>query len=167
MVSKYVTIRESVCLEKTSAKNKQTIKKNRPISCFTVHYPTERSLIFNFWYVCVKGPIKWERHVTLFPRSHLVPRTDDPSGEHEEVTHGNQAAPDEQGEEAEELLKDRLDADQDEDGEEDGQCSGHSDEEGYVVLHGLKGGFRCLLLITLCTVSHIEYTVRKKHSVKK
>lgn len=69
--------------------------------------------------------------------SHLVPRTDDPSKEHEEVTHGNQAAPDEQREEAEELLEDGLDTDEDEDGEEDDQCGGHGDEEGHVVLYVL------------------------------
>lgn len=64
--------------------------------------------------------MKWERHVVPSLRSHLVPGTDDPSGEHEKVTHGNQAAPDEQGEDTEELLEDGFDADENENGEEDG-----------------------------------------------
>lgn len=70
-------------------------------------------------------------------KSHLVPWTDDPTEEHEEVTHGNQTAPDQQGEEAEKLFEDRLDADEDEDGEKNGQSCGHSHDEGHVILHGL------------------------------
>lgn len=71
-------------------------------------------------------------------KSHLVPRTDDPAVEHEEVTHGNQTAPDEQGKEAKKLFEDGLDAHKDEDGEENGQGRGHSDDEGHVVLHVLS-----------------------------
>lgn len=69
--------------------------------------------------------------------SHLVPRTDNPSREHEEVSHGNQATPDEQGEEAEELLENSLDADKNKDGEEDGHRGGNSDEECNVIFHSL------------------------------
>ncbi|KAL0165483.1 hypothetical protein M9458_037327, partial [Cirrhinus mrigala] len=61
----------------------------------------------------------------------------DPTEEHEEVTHGNQTAPDEQGEEAEKLFEDRLNAHEDEDGEENGQSCGHGHDEGHVLLHGL------------------------------
>lgn len=63
------------------------------------------------------------------PPPHLVPRTEDPPGEHEEVTHGNQAGPYKEGEEPEHAVEDGLYADQDEDGEEEEEGGGHGDQE--------------------------------------
>lgn len=65
---------------------------------------------------------------------YLVPGAEDPSGEHEQVTHGDQTGPDEQGEEAEHPLEDRLDADEDEDGQEEEEGGGDRDQERQVVL---------------------------------
>lgn len=50
---------------------------------------------------------------------YLVPRADDSSKEHEEVSHGQQAGPDEEGEESQKLLKHSLDAHQHKHTEED------------------------------------------------
>lgn len=88
-----------------------------------------------------KTPIRVE-HRRPLRSDYLVPGTEDPSGEHEEVAHGDQTRPDEQGEEAEHPLKDRLDADQDEDGQEEEECGGDGDEERQVVLGilGEEGG---------------------------
>lgn len=71
---------------------------------------------------------------------YLVPGAEYPSGEHEEVAHGDQTGPDEQGEEAEHPLKDRLDADEDEDGQEEEEGGGDCDQERQVVLCVLGGG---------------------------
>lgn len=71
--------------------------------------------------------------------TYLVPGTDDPSKEHEEVAHCHKAGPDYQGEKPQELLEDRLDADQDENRQEDGQGGGNGDEERHVVLDVLRG----------------------------
>lgn len=71
---------------------------------------------------------------------YLVPGAEDPSGEHEQVAHGDQTGPDEQGEEAEHSLEDRLDADQDEDGQEEEEGGGDRDEERQVVLCVLGEG---------------------------
>lgn len=70
--------------------------------------------------------------------SYLIPRTDDPSRKHKKVTHGNQAGPDDEGEDTEELLKDRLDTDEHKHSQEDGQCRRHGDDKGHVVLHVLR-----------------------------
>lgn len=59
--------------------------------------------------------------------SYLIPRADYSSKKHKQVTHGNKAAPDHQGEETQELLKYRLDADQDEDSQENSQRRGDRD----------------------------------------
>lgn len=73
---------------------------------------------------------------------YLVPGAEDPSGEHEQVAHGDQTGPDEQGEEAQHPLEDWLDADQDEDGQEEEEGGGDRDEERQVVLNvlGAEGG---------------------------
>ena len=73
-------------------------------------------------------------HIDTHTHTYLVPGTQYPSGEHEEVTHGNQTRPDEEGEETQHPLEDRLDAYQDEDGEEEEECGGDCDQEHQVVL---------------------------------
>lgn len=70
--------------------------------------------------------------------SYLIPGTDDSSKKHKEVTHGNQAGPDHQGENTEQFLEDGLDADQNKDSEENSQCSGDSDYKGDVILDILQ-----------------------------
>ncbi len=70
--------------------------------------------------------------------SYLIPGTDDSSKKHKEVTHGNQAGPDHQGENSEQLLEDGLDADQKKDSEENSQRSGDSDYKGDVILDILQ-----------------------------
>lgn len=65
---------------------------------------------------------------------YLIPGTYDAAEKHEEVAHGDQAGPDHQGEEAQELLKDWLNADEDEDAEEDGQRRGDGNHKGDVSL---------------------------------
>lgn len=74
--------------------------------------------------------------------SYLIPRTDDPSRKHKKVTHGNQAGPDDKGEDTEELLKDRLDTDEYKHSQEDGQRRRYGDDKGHVVLHVLRGDGR-------------------------
>lgn len=71
-------------------------------------------------------------------RSYLIPGADDASKKHEEVAHGDQAGPDDQGEDAQELFEDRFNADQDKDAEEDGKRSGNGDHKGDVSLDILK-----------------------------
>ncbi len=70
--------------------------------------------------------------------SYLIPGTDDSSKKHKEVTHSNQAGPDHQGENSEQLLEDGLDADQNKDSEENSQRSGDSDYKGDVILDILQ-----------------------------
>lgn len=69
---------------------------------------------------------------------YLVPGPKDAPEEHEEVTHGNQACPDGQGEDVQKLLEDGLDADQHEHAEEEGQSGGDGDDKGDVLLHVLQ-----------------------------
>lgn len=68
---------------------------------------------------------------------YLIPGTNDTAEKHEKVSHGDQAGPNDHGEETEELLKDWLDADQDEDAEEDGQRRGNGDHKGDMSLNVL------------------------------
>lgn len=70
--------------------------------------------------------------------SHLIPRTDDPARKHKKVTHGNQAGPDDQGENTQKLLEDGLNADEYKHSQEDSQRCGHSDYKGHMVLNVLK-----------------------------
>lgn len=70
--------------------------------------------------------------------SYLIPRTDDPSRKHKKVSHGNQAGPNDQGENTQKLLEDWLDADEHKNGQEDSQRCGHSDHKGHVVLDVLE-----------------------------
>lgn len=67
-------------------------------------------------------------------KPYLIPGTNDATEKHEEVAHGDQAGPDDQGEEAQELLKNWLDANEDEDAEEDGQRRGDGNHKGDVRL---------------------------------
>lgn len=71
--------------------------------------------------------------------SYLIPGTNDAAKKHEEVAHGDQAGPDHQGKEAQELLKDWLYADEHKDAEEDDQCRGDGDHKGDVSLDVLPG----------------------------
>lgn len=71
---------------------------------------------------------------------YLIPGTNDATEKHEEVAHGDQAGPDHQGEEAQQLLKHWLDANQDKDAEEDGQRRGNGNHEGDVSLDVLPRG---------------------------
>lgn len=74
---------------------------------------------------------------------YLVPWTEYPSWEHEQVTHGDQTGPYKKGEEAEHPLEDRFYADEDEDGKEEEKSSRHRDEECQVVLRFLdREGYR-------------------------
>lgn len=70
--------------------------------------------------------------------SYLVPWTDDPARKHKKVTHGNQAGPDDQGENTQKLLEDRLNADKYKNSKKDSQRRGHSDYKGHMVLNVLK-----------------------------
>lgn len=72
-----------------------------------------------------------KKHTDAF--IYLVPGAENPSGEHEQVTHGDQTGPYKEREEPEHPLEDRLDADQDEDGQEEEEGSGNRDQEGQVV----------------------------------
>lgn len=65
---------------------------------------------------------------------YLVPGAEYSSWEHEQVTHGDQASPYKQREEAEQPLEHRLNADKDEDGQEEEERSGNRDQERQVVL---------------------------------
>ena len=65
---------------------------------------------------------------------YLVPWTEYPSWEHEQVTHGDQTGPYKEREEAEHPLEDGLNADKYEDGQEQEKSGGHRDQEGQVVL---------------------------------
>lgn len=58
---------------------------------------------------------------------YLVPGTEDPSGEHEQVTHGDKTRPYQEGEEAEHTLENGLDADENEDGQEEEKGRRHRD----------------------------------------
>lgn len=58
---------------------------------------------------------------------YLVPGRDGAPEAHEQVRHGDQAQPDDHGEEAEQLPEHGLDAHEDEDREEDGQGGGDRD----------------------------------------
>lgn len=66
--------------------------------------------------------------------SYLIPGTNDAAEKHEEVSHSDEAGPDDQSEETQELFKDRLNADQNKDAEEDGQRRRDSDHKGDVSL---------------------------------
>ena len=70
--------------------------------------------------------------------SDLIPGTDDPAEEHEEVTHDDQAGPDDQREDTQEPLEDGLHADQHEHGQEDGHRRGNRDDKGHVVFDVLE-----------------------------
>lgn len=70
--------------------------------------------------------------------SYLIPRTDDPARKHKQVTHGNQACPDDQGENPKKLLENGLNADEYKNRQEDSQRCGHSDHKCHVVLNVLK-----------------------------
>ena len=86
----------------------------------------------------VQGKKRDETRESTARTAHLIPGTDDPAEEHEEVTHDDQAGPDHQGEDTKELLEDGLHADQNEHGQEDGHRRGNRDDKGHVVLDVLE-----------------------------
>lgn len=79
-----------------------------------------------------------KRNLTAEDASYLIPRTDDPAGKHKKVTHGNQAGPNDQRENAQKFLEDGLNADEHKHSQEDGQCRGNGDYKGHMVLNVLQ-----------------------------
>lgn len=73
------------------------------------------------------------------PTPYLVPGRDGASETHEQVGHGHETNPYHHGEKAEQPLKHRLDADEDEDREENRQGGGDCDQKGQMVFNFLRG----------------------------
>lgn len=73
------------------------------------------------------------------PTPYLVPGRDGASETHEQVRHGHETNPNHHGEQAEQPLKHRLDADEDEDREENRQGGGDCYQKRHMVFNFLKG----------------------------
>lgn len=73
------------------------------------------------------------------PTPYLVPGRDGASETHEQVGHGHETNPYHHGEKAEQPLKHRLDADEDENREENRQGGGDCDQKGQMVFNFLRG----------------------------